>query len=74
MVPISSPVKRMLTAGITVPLQAAFPKAKCGKGVLGPFLFQPRRMQSIPISTGRHGQGAQHLREAIKTLLWDIVG
>lgn len=57
MVPISGPVKCMFTAGIAVPLQEAFPKAKRGVGDPGSFLLHPGRTRSIPGSTARHGQG-----------------
>lgn len=41
LVPISGPVKWMFTAGITAPLQEAFPKAKSGGGHPDPFLLHP---------------------------------
>lgn len=57
MVPISSPVKSMFTAGITAPLREAFPKATRGVGDPGPFLLHPGRTRSIAGGTARRGQG-----------------
>lgn len=75
MVPISSPVKCMFTAGIAVPLQEAFPKAKHGGGG-GSKSFPPPSPEDAeyPQQRRKARAGAQHLGEAVRPLPRETVG
>lgn len=76
MVPISSPVKCMFTAGIIVPLQEAFPKAKHGGGGVGSKSFPPPSREDVeyPQHRRKAREGAQHLGEAVRPLPRETVG
>lgn len=59
MVPISSPVKSVFTAGITVPWPEAFPKTKHSMGGrIQPPLLHPKKM----LCPQQHGMGSTSQR------------